>query len=142
MMNNEVDIDIPGVTLDHIGIAVKQIDETVKAFRLLGVESGEREIVSDQGVELQMLPVGEARLELLQPLNQDSPVSKFIEKRGEGLHHIALKVQNIAEVLEHCRKDGIRLIDEKPRIGAGGYLVAFIHPTSTGGVLVELVESS
>ena len=140
-MNNRIDIDIPGVTLDHIGIAVKQIDETIRVYGLLGVKPGEREIVSDQCVELQMLPVGDVRLELLQPLSQDSPVSSFIEKRGEGLHHIALKVQNIAAVLERCKNDGIRLIDEKPRIGAGGSLIAFIHPASTGGVLVELIEN-
>jgi len=139
-MNNGVDIDISGATLDHIGIAVKQIDETMKVYGLLGIEPGEREIVSDQGVELQMMPVGDVRLELLQPQSQDSPVGKFIEKYGEGLHHIALRVQNIAAVLERCRKEDIRLIDEKPRIGAGGSLIAFIHPASTGGVLVELVE--
>lgn len=134
-------MDFSEATLDHVGIAVRQIAETLKAYRLLGIEPGQREVVADQGVELQMLPVGITRLELLQPMNDDSPLSKFIQKRGEGLHHIALKVQNIEAVLESCKNNGIRLIDEKPRIGAGGSLIAFIHPASTGGVLIELVEN-
>jgi methylmalonyl-CoA/ethylmalonyl-CoA epimerase len=141
MINIGVDMDFSEATLDHVGIAVRQIAETLKAYRLLGIEPGQREVVADQGVELQMLPVGITRLELLQPMNDDSPLSKFIQKRGEGLHHIALKVQNIEAVLESCKNNGIRLIDEKPRIGAGGSLIAFIHPASTGGVLIELVEN-
>lgn len=134
-------MEISGAVLDHIGVAVKQIEDTLKTYKLLGIEPGHREVVADQGVELQMLPVGDARLELLQPMNEDSPVSKFIQKKGEGLHHIALKVQNLETVLEDCRNKGIRLIDEKPRLGAGGCMIAFIHPASTGGVLVELVGS-
>ena len=136
-----VNMEISGAVLDHIGIAVKQIEDALKTYKLLGIVPGHREVVSDQGVELQMLPVGEARLELLQPMNADSPVSKFIQKKGEGLHHIALKVPDITAALESCREEGIRLIDNQPRLGAGGCMIAFVHPASTGGVLVELVES-
>ena len=134
-------MEISGAILDHIGIAVKQIEDALKTYKLLGIEPGHREVVSDQGVELQMLPVGEARLELLQPMNEDSPISKFIQKKGEGLHHIALKVPNIVAALKSCRDEGIRLIDDQPRLGAGGCMIAFVHPASTGGVLVELVEN-
>jgi methylmalonyl-CoA/ethylmalonyl-CoA epimerase len=128
------------VRLDHIGIAVRSIDTAVEVYRLTGFETGMREIVADQGVEVQILPAGEAHLELIQPIRDDSPVVSFLEKRGEGLHHIALKVNDINGVLNRLKARGIRLIDEEPRIGAGGHRIAFVHPRSTGGVLIELVE--
>ncbi|HZI49577.1 MAG TPA: methylmalonyl-CoA epimerase, partial [Pyrinomonadaceae bacterium] len=91
-------------------------------------------------VRVCMLPVGESRLELLEPMSADSPISKFLEKRGGGIHHIAVSVENIRSALDDLKQKGARLIDEEPRVGAGGCLVAFIHPSSTAGVLLELVE--
>jgi methylmalonyl-CoA epimerase len=128
------------VRLDHIGIAVRSIETVAEVYRMIGIETGAREVVADQGVEIQMLPVGETHLELLQPIRDDSPLASFLEKRGEGLHHIALKVSDLKSVLSKLKADGIRLIDEEPRIGAGGHWIAFVHPHSTRGVLIELVE--
>jgi len=128
--------------LDHIGIAVNDLDTAVENYRLLGIEPDPREIIADQGVEVQPLQVGESRLELLQPLSDDSPVARFIKERGEGLHHIALRVNNIRDTLSHCKAGGMQLLDEEPRTGAGGTLIAFLHPHSTGGVLIELVQES
>jgi len=91
-------------------------------------------------VRVAMLPIGESRIELLEPTTSDSPISKFLAKRGPGIHHVAIQVENIRESLRKMKEEGARLIDEEPRTGAGGCLVAFVHPSSTGGVLVELVE--
>lgn len=127
--------------IDHIGIATKGIEEVAKFYRdALQLEIAEVEEVSDQKVRVAMLPVGESRLELLEPTSTDSPISKFLEKRGPGIHHIAVRVEDINQVLEKLKREGARLIDEKPRVGAGGCLVAFVHPSSTGGVLLELVQ--
>ncbi len=128
------------LTLDHIGIAVKNIDESIFAFKVIGITPGEREIIEDQGVEALMLPIGETRLELLEPFKDDSPISKFIDKKGEGLHHIALKTSDVKQILSKCSENGIKLIDKEPRIGAGGKKIAFLHPKSTNGVLIELTE--
>ena len=102
------------------------------------VESTEE--VPEQGVRVAMLPIGETRVELLEPLSNDSPVGRFLEKRGPGIHHVAIRVADIHGALTRLRESGARLIDEAPRVGAGGCLVAFVHPSSTGGVLLELVE--
>lgn len=126
---------------DHVGIAVKDIDATLKTLRLLGLAPGERGVVSQFQVEVCMLSLGNAQIELLQPLSPESTIAKFIEKRGEGLHHIALTVPNISQMLAQLKAQGVQLIDETPRVGFGGHLVAFIHPQSTHGVLVELVQS-
>ncbi|MCS6937416.1 MAG: methylmalonyl-CoA epimerase [Candidatus Bipolaricaulota bacterium] len=128
------------LVLDHIGIAVKEIDATLKALEGLGLAPSERGTVAQFSVEVCMLSVGNAKLELLQPLSTDSPIAKFLEKRGEGIHHIALRVANIAETLTRLKAQGVQLIDESPRTGFGGHLVAFIHPKSTHGVLIELVQ--
>jgi methylmalonyl-CoA/ethylmalonyl-CoA epimerase len=127
--------------LEHIGIATRGIDEAVGFWRdALGVETIETEEVEDQKVRVAMLPIGESRVELLEPTSEDSPIAKFLEKRGPGIHHIAIRVEDIRATLARLKKNGARLIDEAPRNGASGCLVAFIHPSSTGGVLLELVE--
>ncbi|MDP8228239.1 MAG: methylmalonyl-CoA epimerase [Candidatus Electryoneaceae bacterium] len=132
---------IMGTRLDHVAIAVRNIDAIVRIYRLLGVEPSERETIAEQGVELLMLPVGNTRLELLQPLDDDTPIGRFIAKRGEGLHHIALEVNDIESVLDRCRTEGVKSLMDKPRIGAGGSLIIFLDPRTTGGVLIELVQA-
>ncbi|HEX7998868.1 MAG TPA: methylmalonyl-CoA epimerase [Pyrinomonadaceae bacterium] len=127
--------------IEHIGIATRALDEALLFWRdALGLDVSETEEVAEQKVRVAMLPVGETRVELLEPTSDDSPVAKFIAKRGAGIHHIAVRVNDIRESLERLKKQGIRLIDETPRTGAGGCLVAFVHPSSANGVLLELVE--
>lgn len=126
--------------IDHIGIAVKNLDEAIKTFKSLGFEVHEIEEVKEQKVKVAMLPIGESRIELLEATSEDSPIAKFISSRGEGVHHIAINVKNIVEAIEKAKTSGIKMIDEKPRIGAGGRKVAFIHPKSTHSVLLEFVE--
>lgn len=127
--------------INHLGIATKSIDEALKFWQdALGLENVHTEIVEDQKVRVAMLPIGESRIELLEPTSADSPISKFLEKRGGGIHHIAVEVENIEESLAKLKAQGMRLIDEKPRIGAEDCLVAFVHPTSANGVLLELVQ--
>ena len=127
--------------IDHIGIATNGIDEAARFYlESLGLQIEHVEEVTSQKVRDAMLPLGESRLELLEPTSDDSPISKFLAKRGPGLHHIAVRVQDIRASLAELKEKGARLIDEEPRTGAGGCLVAFIHPSSTGGVLLELVE--
>lgn len=128
--------------IDHIGIATKGIDEAADFYReSLGLEVAETEEVANQKVRVAMLPVGDSRIELLEPTSEDSPISKFLAKRGPGIHHLAVRVENIRESLASLKEKGARLIDDEPRAGAGGCLVAFIHPSSTGGVLIELVQN-
>ncbi len=129
--------------IDHLGIATKGIDEALKFWaNALGLENIHTEIVEDQKVRIAMLPIGESRIELLEPTSDDSPISKFLEKRGGGIHHIAVEVDDIVAALERLKNRGMRLIDERPRTGAEGRLVAFVHPASTGGVLLELVQAT
>jgi methylmalonyl-CoA/ethylmalonyl-CoA epimerase len=129
--------------IDHLGIATKGIDEALKFWSdALGLENIHTEVVEDQKVRVAMLPIGESRIELLEPTSEDSPISKFLEKRGGGIHHIAVEVENIESALNELKSKGVRLIDEAPRVGAEGCLVAFVHPSSTGGVLLELVQTS
>lgn len=128
--------------INHLGIATKGIDEALKFWKdALGLENIHTEIVEDQKVRVAMLPLGESRIELLEPTSEDSPISKFLEKRGGGIHHIAVEVEDIAAALEKLKGRGVRLIDESPRIGAEGCLVAFVHPSSANGVLLELVQT-
>ena len=128
--------------IDHIGIATNGIEDAASIYRdALGVYVTETEEVPGQKVRVAMLPIGESRIELLEATSADSPISKFLAKRGPGIHHIALRVEDIRARLADLKSKGARLIDEEPRTGAGGCLVAFIHPSSTGGVLIELVES-
>lgn len=127
--------------LEHIGIATPRLDEALAFWRdALGLELVETEVVAEQGVRVAMLPVGEPRIELLEPTGPESPVAKFLEKRGAGVHHIAVRVDDIRAALARLKERGARLIDETPRVGAGRCLVAFVHPSSAGGVLLELVE--
>jgi len=128
--------------INHLGIATKGIDEALKFWEEgLGLKNVHTEIVEDQKVKVAMLPIGETRIELLEPISDDSPISKFLEKRGGGIHHIAVEVENIHECLRKLKQEGVRLIDEEPRIGAQNCLVAFVHPHSTNGVLLELVQT-
>ena len=125
----------------HIGIAVKDLKEAAERYvQITGVSNYETEYVEEQDVEVAMFNVGESRIELLQGKSEKSPISKFLEKNREGLHHIAYEVKDIENSLSEMKKNGLRLIDEKPRIGAGGHKIAFIHPKSTNGVLTELLE--
>ena len=129
--------------INHLGIATKGIDEALGFWAdALGLEAVHTETVDDQKVRVAMLPIGESRIELLEPTSEDSPISKFLEKRGGGIHHIAVEVDDIEAVLERLKSKGIRLIDETPRIGAENCLVAFVHPNSTNGVLLELVQAN
>jgi methylmalonyl-CoA/ethylmalonyl-CoA epimerase len=128
--------------IDHIGIATRGIEEIASIYcDALGLSVAETEEVPSQKVRVAMLPVGESRLELLEATSADSPISKFLAKRGPGVHHVAFNVPDIRAALAELKARGTRLIDEEPRAGAGGCLVAFVHPSSTGGVLIELVES-
>lgn len=128
--------------INHLGIATKSIDEALRFWEdALGLENAHTETVEDQKVRVAMLPLGESRIELLEPTSDDSPISKFIEKRGGGIHHIAVEVEDVEASLKILKNKGLRLIDESPRIGAEGCLVAFIHPSSANGVLLELVQS-
>ncbi|MEO6656326.1 MAG: methylmalonyl-CoA epimerase [Pyrinomonadaceae bacterium] len=129
--------------INHLGIATKGIDEALKFWGdALGLENVHTEIVEDQKVRVAMLPIGESRIELLEPTSEDSPISKFLEKRGGGIHHIAVEVDDIEAALARLRLQGIRLIDESPRVGAEGCLVAFVHPSASNGVLLELVQTN
>ena len=127
--------------VEHIGIATEKIDDALAFWRdALGLAVVHTEEVAEQGVRVAMLPVGEPRVELLEPTHAGSPVAKFLRKRGPGIHHVAMRVADIRGALARLKAQGARLIDEEPRVGAGGCLVAFVHPQSAGGVLLELVE--
>ena len=129
--------------IDHIGIAVKSIAESRALYEGgLGIPLTHEEEVKEQGVRVGFLPLGESEIELLEPLNAESTVARFIEKRGEGIHHICLRVADIEKALAELQARGIRLIDQKPRIGAGGKKIAFIHPAGANGVLIELAEEA
>ncbi|HYP29457.1 MAG TPA: methylmalonyl-CoA epimerase [Blastocatellia bacterium] len=129
--------------IDHLGIAVRSIEESLTFYRDgLGLEMSGAERVEDQGVRVAFLPVGESRIELLEPFSADTPVGRFLAKRGEGLHHICYEVDDLASKLEVLSSRGLRVLDGYPRPGAEGKLVAFLHPASANGVLVELSERS
>jgi methylmalonyl-CoA/ethylmalonyl-CoA epimerase len=128
--------------LDHIGIAVKNLDESLALFRdALGLELRAPEDVPSQRVRAHFIPLGEGALELLEPTAPDSPIAKYVEKRGPGLHHLALRVDDIRAALAQLKARGVRLIDQEPRPGAHNSLVAFIHPSAAHGVLVELKQT-
>ena len=129
------------IVIDHIGIAVKSIDEALKFWEEgLGIKCTGREEVAEQKVITAFLPLADTEVELLEATADESPVAKFIEKRGEGIHHIAIRVENLEAALEEMKAKGVRLIDETPRYGAGGAKIAFVHPKATGGILLELSE--
>ncbi|WP_019228423.1 MULTISPECIES: methylmalonyl-CoA epimerase [Sedimentibacter] len=127
--------------VDHIGVAVKNLDEALSFYEnILGLKAAGKEVVEEQKVTVAFLPVGDSEVELLESTQEDGPIAKFIEKNGEGVQHIAYKVDNIEEAIAEMKEKGIRMIDEKPRYGAGGARIAFCHPKSTFGVLIELTE--
>ncbi len=132
----------PGTaSIAHIGIAVRSLDEALRLYHdTLGLPLQGRETVESDRVNVAFLPVGDTRLELLEATDPESPVARFIEKRGEGIHHVAFEVDDVAETLKIMRGRGYRLIDETPRTGAGGARIAFVHPRSANGVLIELCE--
>ena len=127
--------------VDHIGIAVRSLEKALTFYRdSLGLDATQPEDVPTEGVRVVFLPVGESRVELLEPLGPESPVTRFLEKRGEGIHHICLRVEDMDRTLAALEERGVRVIQPAPRVGAGGRRIAFIHPSSTGGVLLELKE--
>ena len=127
--------------IDHIGVAVADLDEAVGLYReRFGMPEEHRETVEEQGVEAVLLGVGDGHVELLRPLRPDTAVGRYLERFGPGLHHVAYQTGDIDSALRAVRSAGLRLIDERPRIGIGGSRVAFLHPKATGGVLTELVE--
>lgn len=128
--------------IDHLGIAVKSLAEAKKFYQTLGLEIMPEEVVEGEKVRVAMVPVGESRIELLEPTSPDSTIAKFLEKRGPGLHHVALQVTNLVERVEELKAAGTRLINDEVQIGAGGHMYVFVHPSSTGGVLLELVEEA
>jgi methylmalonyl-CoA/ethylmalonyl-CoA epimerase len=127
-------------SIDHLGIAVRSIAEARRLYESLGLAVTHEETVEHEGVRTAMIPAGEARIELLEPLSGDSPVGRFLAKRGEGLHHVALQVEDIHAALATLQAQGARLISEEIQVGAGGHLYFFVHPASAGGVLVEIVQ--
>jgi methylmalonyl-CoA/ethylmalonyl-CoA epimerase len=128
-------------SIDHIGVAVEDIDAALALYRdALGMPLVHRETVAEQGVDAALLDVGDGHIELLQPLGSETAVGKFLARRGPGIHHVAYRVSSVEETLEALTAAGLRLIDERPRIGIRGSKVAFVHPSSTGGVLTEIVE--
>lgn len=127
--------------INHVGIAVKSLEASIPFYRdVLGMEFEGTEEVAEQKVKVAFLSVGESRIELLEPTSEDSPVAKFLEKNGEGTHHLAYEVENLEAALADLKAKGVRLIDEKPRRGAHNSLIAFIHPKASGGVLTELCQ--
>lgn len=127
--------------VDHIGVAVNNLEESVKFYEeILGLKLHGIETVEEQKVKVAFLPIGDTEIELLEATTPDSPIAKFIEKKGQGVQHVAFRVDDIEKALEEMRSLGVRLIDEKPRYGAGGARIAFLHPKSTNGLLVELCE--
>jgi methylmalonyl-CoA/ethylmalonyl-CoA epimerase len=126
--------------LDHIGIAVESIDDGLDIYEALGLEAEAVEVVPEQGVRVAFLPVGDSRLELLEPTGPDSPIARHLERRGPGLHHICLRVPDIRAAMENLSRQGRTLLSEEPQPGANGCLVCFVHPKSTGGVLLELSQ--
>lgn len=127
--------------IDHIGIAVKSLAAAKRIYETIGLPISEEEIVAQEKVRAVMVPVGDTRLELLEATSDDSTIAKFVAKRGEGLHHVCMRVPDLAAAVAKLKEDGVRLVSEEIKIGAGGHRYVFIHPQSTGGVLLELVEN-
>ena len=129
-------------TIDHLGIAVKSLTAAKDIYEKLGLTASAEEVVEGEQVRVAMLPVGDSRLELMEATSENSTVAKFIAKRGEGLHHICLRVPDLAAVVERLKTDGVRLVSNEIKTGAGGHRYVFVHPSSAGGVLLELVEAA
>lgn len=127
-------------SIDHLGIAVKSLAAAKSIYEKLGLSVSPEETVEQEQVRLVMVPVGESRLELLEATSENSTIARFIAKRGEGLHHVCMKVPDLRKVVERLKKDGVRLVSDEIKTGAGGHQYVFVHPASTGGVLLELVQ--
>ncbi len=141
-MSLSTGISESGFAIDHLGIAVRSLDEALRFWRdQLGLEVSSRETVEAEGVNVAMLPAGTSRIELLEGTAADTVIARFVEKRGEGIHHVALRVPNLAMAVARLKATGSRILNE-PRPGAGGHLYVFVHPSSAGGVLLELIEES
>jgi methylmalonyl-CoA epimerase len=126
-------------TIDHLGIAVKSLAEAKKFYRAMGFDIGHEEVVEHEKVRVAMVPAGDSRIELLEATSDDSAVARFIAKRGEGLHHVAISVEDLQATIDTLKKTGTRFISDEIKVGAGGHLYVFVHPSSAGGVLLELV---
>ena len=126
--------------VDQVGIAVKNLDESVKFYESLGFKATGYEVVAEQKVKVAFLPCGDSEVELLESTEPDGPIARFIEKNGPGIQHIAIRVDDIDKALEELKEKGVRLIDQTPRYGAGNARIAFVHPKATGGVLLELTQ--
>jgi methylmalonyl-CoA epimerase len=126
--------------IDHLGIAVKSLAVAKRFYEKLGLSLSAEETVPEEKVNLVMATVGESRLELLEPTSEDSAIAKFLAQRGGGLHHVALQVPDLASLVARLKNDGVRLVSDEVKTGAGGHRYVFVHPSSTGGVLIELVE--
>lgn len=127
-------------SIDHLGIAVRSLAEARKFYEALGMAVLAEEVVEHEKVRVAMVPVGESRIELLEATSEESVIARFIAKRGEGLHHVALSVPDLSATVEQLKKNGTRLISDEIKVGAGGHLYVFVHPSATGGVLLELCE--
>ncbi len=132
--------ELPEIRIDHLGVAVKSIAQACAFYEALGLQVTHEETVEHERVKTAMLPLGESRIELLEPTGEDSTVAKFLARRGEGLHHVALQVENIEATMQRLKERGMRLISDKVQTGAGGHLYFFVHPASAGGVLLEIVQ--
>jgi methylmalonyl-CoA epimerase len=128
-------------TIDHLGIAVKSLAAAKGIYEKLGLAASAEEVVDGEQVRVAMLPVGESRLELMEATSETSAVAKFIAKHGEGLHHVCLRVPDLTAAVERLRRDGVRLVSNEIKVGAGGHRYVFVHPSSAGGVLLELVDA-
>jgi len=128
------------LVLDHIGIAVRSLAEGATFYRALGLVEEGREEVPEQGVRVAFFPAGEARLELLEPTGPDSPIARFLDRRGPGIHHVCMEVGDVRAAMDRLRNEGFELLSEEPQPGAHGALVCFVHPRSAGGVLLELSQ--
>lgn len=126
--------------IDHLGIAVKSLAQSRKFYEQLGLGPVNEEVVPHEKVKVAMIPVGESRIELLEPTSPDSVIGKFLDKRGEGLHHVAIHVTDLVHTVETLKASGTRFVSEEIKIGAGGHLYVFVHPSSAGGVLLELCQ--
>jgi methylmalonyl-CoA/ethylmalonyl-CoA epimerase len=141
-MTDEMQSIVPGaVKIDHLGIAVRNLAAARELYEALGLRVEHEEVVEQERVRTAMIPAGESRIELLEPTEEDSPVGRFLAKRGEGLHHVALRVNDIAAAMRALQARGARLISEQVQVGAGGHLYFFVHPASAGGVLLEIVQA-
>jgi len=128
-------------SIDHIGVAVKSLAAAKGIYERLGLSLSPEEVVESEQVRVVMVPLGESRMELLEPTSENSVIAKFIAQRGEGLHHVSLRVPNLSAAVERLKQSGVRLVSNEIKVGAGGHKYIFVHPSSAGGVLLELVEA-